>query len=156
MPKRTTPRATEAETEQRVSVLVKMTLDGYSRLDMHEYARKAWGIDGATVDDTYGPKVRAVIHEQAQAHMAHAYEDAIERATQLHRLAIQQKNLRAAHLAQTELNKLQGLYAAQKVEVSGKIEGELTDLSALTFEQLYELKHGRKPDEETNEKDDPR
>lgn len=155
MPRKITPRATEAEVEQRVSALVKMTLDGFSRLDMCEYALKRWDLDPTTLDNTYFPKVRAVIHEQAQAHMAHAYEDAIERAQQLHRLAIQQKNLRVAHLAQTELNKLQGLYAAQKVEVSGKIEGELTDLSALTFEQLYELKHGRKPDADGPLADEP-
>lgn len=146
MPRRITPRATEAETQQRVSVLVKMTLDGYTRLDMIEYALKKWNLDAGSLDNTYFPKVRAVIHEQAQAHMAHAYEDAIERAQQLHRMAIQQKNLRAAHLAQTELNKLQGLYAAQKVHVEGKIEGEITDLSHLTFEQLMELKHGKKGD----------
>lgn len=146
MPKKITPRATEAETEQRVNLLVKMTLDGYTRQDMIEYALNKWQLDAGSLDNTYFPKVRAVIHEQAQAHMAHAYEDAIERATQLHRLAIQQKNLRAAHLAQTELNKLQGLYAAQKVHVEGKIEGEITDLSHLTFEQLMELKHGKKPD----------
>lgn len=34
----------------------------------------------------------------------------------------------------------------KSVEVKGEVENKTADLSHLTFEQLYELKHGRKPE----------
>lgn len=50
-----------------------------------------------------------------------------------------------AQAALVHLGRAYSLFS-EKLEVSGKVEGELTDLSGLTFEQLFELKHGRKPD----------
>lgn len=138
-------KSTDAQVIERVNILVKMTLDGYSRADMLEYGLKKWGLDPGNLDNTYFPKVREQIKKQAEARTANAYDEAIERTMIAHQIARRREDIQGMIRAQAEFNKLMGLYkpVKQEVEVSGSLSGEITDLSHLTFEELYALKYGK-------------
>jgi hypothetical protein len=140
-------KATNAEVEQRVTVVVAMLLDGHSRSEITEYGSKKWGIDPRTIDDTYLPKARERIQADMDTRRKEYADDVLAMHFRLYAEAKHKGAYAAANRTLDMINRIMGTYAPTKSEVTGKdgqpvqiSDPNMPDFSTWTFEQLMEWK----------------
>lgn len=113
-------RATQAEVENRVAVVVEMILQGYPRHKILSYGLKEWKIR-AKGTDTYISKAKKIIKEIANQDSEMEFEKAKARLNDLYSKAFKNKDYRECRNIQAELNKLTGVYAPVKQQHTGDI-----------------------------------
>lgn len=138
-------KATDAEVEQRIQVVVAMVLDGYSRGDIIEYARKKWEIEAGSIDNLYLPRAKERIAERSKMVLESKFDMLLDMAFRLYKKAIEQGNLRVANSTLQEINKMLGNHSPTRSEVTGREGGAIElkdtnapDFSGWTIEQLLE------------------
>jgi hypothetical protein len=149
MSKKTAIQPTSAEREQRVLQVKAWLLAANPRSVIIKNCEDRWGV-GFSAADRYVTEARALISAEAKERTAQAAELSQQWTLDLLRRAREAGDRRAEAAALDLWNKTHGVYASVKVQVSGPDEGPIkvqaSNLDGLTFEQLYELRHGRKPE----------
>ena len=151
-------KATNAEVEQRVTVIVAMLLDGHSRSEIIQYATKNWRINIDAVDHIYIPKAKVRIQEDMAERRKEHFENSEKRREEakkdllaihyrLYAEAKRNKQYAAANRTLDMINRIEGTYAPTKSELTGKdgqplqiSDSNMPDFSTWTFEQLMEWK----------------
>jgi hypothetical protein len=149
MPKTAPPKSTAAEKEQRVLQVKAWLLAANPRSVIVRNGAEKWGVALRAMDE-YIAEARALITAETKERTAQAAELSQQWTLDLLRRAREAGDRRAEAAALDLWNKTHGVYASVKVQVSGPDEGPIkvqaANLDGLTFEQLYELRHGRKPE----------
>jgi len=113
-PRKVTPRATQAEAEQRTSEVYRLLVKGASRPDILQYAISKWGLSIPMVDKyikaaTDKLKVKAVTIREAELGKA------LERREDLYRQALTTQQISVALQVDESRCKLLGLFPKPEV-----------------------------------------
>lgn len=117
-------KATDAEVTQRVATIHKLMVAGASRASIVQYGSKTWQITDRQVDD-YIARAKKGITDQANKDKNHNLALALERMSDIYQQCYAAKNYKGAVSAQQEINRLLGLYAPTKTEMTGDGGGPL-------------------------------
>jgi hypothetical protein len=138
-------KATKAEQELRIKEVVQLKMQGYSRSEIIEYARKKWGIDRAAIDNLRAIATQKIIEVNEET----IVEDiAVITASywQLYRNAYKNIQNDKSSFALSlcvgilkEISKIKGL-EDQVIPRSKTMKRKLEDLSDEAIEALYESK----------------
>lgn len=112
-----TPKATDAEVERRVIVIMKLMINGAFREEILQYAseQEDWPRSDRAIDE-YISRAKKKLQLRGQPEVDQARGEAISMLNKLRALAIQKNDIAAATGAQREINKLLGTYAPEKLE----------------------------------------
>jgi hypothetical protein len=147
--KKEAPKPNSVEINQRILQVKAWLLAANARSVILTNGSEKWDVQPSTVD-RYIIEARALITAEAKERTAQAAELSQQWTLDLLRRAREAGDRRAEAAALDLWNKTHGVYASVKVQVSGPDEGPIkvqaANLDGLTFEQLYELRHGRKPE----------
>lgn len=113
-PRKHTPRATEAETEQRTSEVYRLLVKGASRPDILQFGSTKWGLGNRAIDDiikaaTQRLKVAASTIREAELGKA------LERREDLYRQALTTQQISVALQVDESRCKLLGLFPKPEV-----------------------------------------
>lgn len=117
-------KSTKAEVKRRIRAISKLLLNGASRADILQYAIELWSISEAMVDK-YIAKANEGFKQSAAFNNDAEVGKAINRLNRLYMAHIENKDYREALAVQKELNKLLGLYAPEKKEITGADGGAI-------------------------------
>lgn len=113
-------KTTQAQKDQRVREVYKMLVKGHARGEIVQVLSKKWNVTDRTIDNYIQDareQLKPIVEEERMVQL----NIAVDRMTEVFKEALDSKDHRAAIQAQQELNKLFGLYAPTKQEVSGNI-----------------------------------
>lgn len=119
------PKATAAEKKIRVRTVYEMLLGNYPRADIIQYGAEKWGITERATDN-YIRDATDLIEAEAIKHQAKSFNTNLQQRRYLHNKSVQANDWRLAHEIIKDEAKLLGLYPADKVEHSGKVEAPVT------------------------------
>ncbi|MCC6131437.1 MAG: hypothetical protein IT186_16075 [Acidobacteria bacterium] len=151
------------EVEARVDRVLTLIVGGAGVEDIRQFVANNWALSPRQAD-LYAARARKILRERAVPLHEEAFNTALERYRSLYKTAVLDGDVRAAAIVQTRIDKLLGLEAPTKTEVSGRgggpiqIERVLDDaeLSARIRESLDAGTEGRAfpaPDLESAEGD---
>jgi hypothetical protein len=142
-PKPRKPKSTNAEIEQRVQTVLAWLLEGArTSIIVHNGSQK-WNVDERQIKE-YIARATQLIQAEAQERRAIGFEFAMNALLDMVKGGDKQSRVRLGAIA--ELNKMLGNYAPTNLNLKAEVtETREPDLSTLSYEQLYELKHGHKP-----------
>lgn len=112
---------TKAEKNKRISAVGKLLCLGKERAEILQYSAGTWGVSERQVD-TYISEATAQIQIANTEDLAAEKAMALARNRMIFGLAIKAEQYRNALNAQDQINKLLGLYAPEKKELSGTLE----------------------------------
>lgn len=140
-------KSTDAQVEEKVTIIVAMLLDGRTRPEIAEYALKKWKLQPSTIDDVYLPKARERIKKEGELRLEKDMATLLEMHYRLYAKEMSDKAYTAANRTLDMINRILGTYAPTKSELTGKdgkpisIQDEKAiDLSEWTIEQLIEYR----------------
>jgi hypothetical protein len=145
------PKADKVEFEKRVRIVQEWILEDQAYADMVTAIMQKWGLEERQAKK-YIKLAREKWVDQEQVVVDHKRRLRIESLKKLKRSLKDTykgtpNGIDTLLKIDKEISKLEGIYPATKLEVSGK-DGQpiqTQDLSNLTYEQLYELKYGHPP-----------
>lgn len=111
-------KATDAEVSRRIATIHKLLVAGASRTTILQYAVKTWDVSESMADKYIG-RAKETILEQVDRDKDQNLALALERMQEIYQECKSAKNYKGAITAQVEINKLLGLYAPTKQEVTG-------------------------------------
>ncbi|MCK6685595.1 MAG: hypothetical protein L6R30_24615 [Thermoanaerobaculia bacterium] len=117
-------RIPQAEVEARVDRIVALIVGGAGVEDIRQFCANNWSLSPRQAD-TYGAKARKVLRDRAAPLHQEALNTALERYRTLFRQAQLSGDVRAATAVQARIDKLLGLEAPVKTEVSGRDGGPI-------------------------------
>ena len=101
-------RSTEAEVDTRVEEVMGLMVDGCSRTDICEYARKNWGV-GRSEADRYAQRAREAMRTWHRDSLEERATLSAARHERLYRLAVVDGDYNAAERILKDMDDLQGL-----------------------------------------------
>jgi hypothetical protein len=128
-------KATDAEILRRVATVHKLLVAGASRASIQQYAINAWGLSESPVD-VYISRAKETIKEQTDRDKESNLSMAIARMNDIYQQCYAAKNYKGAITAQVEINKLLGLYAPVKQELTGKDGGAIILKTGMSMDDL--------------------
>jgi hypothetical protein len=118
------PRPPDEEITQRVADVYVLLLNGTPRRHILQHAAKAWGVQTRQADEYIA---RASAEFKAQSALVYEQEHgkALARLDDLYYRAIKKDDIQRALEAQRERNKVIGLYAPTRTELTGADNGPI-------------------------------
>lgn len=101
------PKSTDAEVIQRISIIYQMMLRGYQRADIIQYVSEKtnWNVTDRMVD-VYMSRARAELGKVADEEKEAAFGSSLKRLDMLYRKALKKDDLKTALAIQKEINDL--------------------------------------------------
>ena len=136
-------KSTKAETKRRVKAISNLMINGAARADIVRYSADNWQV-GERQAENYITEAYKGFRETSAFSVDDQVGIAIDRLSRLYMYHLEAKQHRDALSVQKELNKLLGLYAPEKRELSTPDGKPLEvnhnfDPSKMTDEQLRKL-----------------
>jgi hypothetical protein len=128
-------KATDAEVSRRIVTIHKLLVAGASRTTILQYAVKTWDVSESMADKYIG-RAKESITEQTDRDRDHNLSLALERMADIYQQCMSAKNFKGAIAAQQETNKLLGLYAPLKQEITGKDGGAIILKTGMNMDDL--------------------
>lgn len=128
-------KSTKAETKRRIKAVSKLLLNGASRADILQYAIESWNISEPQTDK-YIASANKGFAQSAVFSSDEQIGIAINRLNRLYMYHLENKDYRDALTVQKEINKLFGLYAPEKKELSGLGGGAIIIKTGMDMEDL--------------------
>jgi len=144
-------KGSNADIYERVTVVLELIVNGARRPEILRYAREDsdWGVSWRQVDN-YIKRANDRLLEIAHHTQEQEFRLAYERLTAIYGRAFKDEDWKSALAAQKEIHKLFGL-TGPDIILNNPVQ--IANFESMSFEQLYELKHGHKP--ESNEQNEP-
>lgn len=111
-------KATDAEVLRRVATVCKLMIAGASRTTIVQYGSTQWSVSDRQIDD-YISRAKLDIATMTDKDKESNLNMAMARMNDIYQQCYAAKNYKGAMSAQIEINKLLGLYASVKQEVTG-------------------------------------
>ncbi len=111
-------KATDAEVNRRVMDVYRLLVAGASRATIVQYTAKTWSVSDRQTDE-YIARAKADLLAQLDRDKENNLAMAITRMSDIYQQCYAAKNYKGAITAQIEINKLLGLYAPVKQELTG-------------------------------------
>lgn len=141
--------------EERINQIFNFMLRGYRTGQIIEHGVKNWGI-GQRMVEKYITKASEIIKAQAETDREQQYYKALLRYEDLYSKNYAERDFKECRAVQGDLNKITGVLAPVKTEVTGK-DGEpvkvesKVDLSKLSVDTILELKKALDKNKDENE-----
>jgi hypothetical protein len=111
-------KSTDAETQKRVTAIYSMLLEGSSRAEIIQYGAKEWHVSDRMID-TYLARAREAFIEKEEADRDYQFNKSLSRYNQLYAKAFAEKDYKMCLQLQQRIDRLFGLEAPAKQELSG-------------------------------------
>lgn len=134
-PARQGRRLKQVEVDARVDRIVALVVGGAGVEDIRQFSANNWSLSPRQADE-YGAKARKILRDRALPIYEEALNTALERYRSLFKQAQLASDIRAAAIVQTRIDKLLGLEAPVKAEVSGRGGGPILIERVLPDDEL--------------------
>ncbi len=111
-------KSTRNQVEERIYIISKLLIKGYSREEILQYSAEKWGIKERQADE-YLSGARSAIFNSPKRNITYDYNLAIKRYEALYKVTLAKKDYRTAFAINKELTNLQRLTDI-KVEIGYK------------------------------------
>lgn len=129
-------KSTKAEIKRRVKAISTLLLNGASRADILQYATKTdWDVSDGMIDK-YIAKANEGFKQSATFDNGVELGKALNRLQRLYMSHLENKDYRDALAVQKEINKLLGLYAPERKEVTGAGGGAIIIRTGMDLDEI--------------------
>lgn len=129
---------TETEVIIRVEGVVEMLLNGHSRMDIVNFCNKKYGVQSRMVDN-YIAQAKLIIKEQTDKDIEQNIAIAYNRLNDLYKRSLKEGDYSECRQIQGSINKLLGLDAAVKTDITTKGE-KINDIDTIKKAFLESIK----------------
>ena len=106
-------KSTQSEVEIRISHVIRMLVEGYSKADIVRYAAENWGVKERQTEE-YIKRASGIIKGNNSEERELLISMQMQRFTMLFNVAFKKEDINAARLCLSDINKMYGLNFAEK------------------------------------------
>ncbi len=129
---------TDTEVILRIEAVVNMLLSGYSRIEIVNKCNKDYGVQSRMIDN-YIAEAKKIIKEQTDKDIEQNIAIAYNRLNSLYKNSLNEGDYSECRQIQQTINKLLGLDAAMKADITTKGE-KISDIDSIKHAFLESIK----------------